>query len=134
MIGALKIDSSDHVVELAPGVGRTAEILRLTQPASYTAIERDPKAGSTVRQILGDTDYVVFNRSAEATGLDDGSATVVFGEAFLTMQPEEKKKEILREAHRILRDNGRYGRRGTIRHDPHDGFFLIQSHRPPPGS
>lgn len=109
MLGALRLKERDHVVELAPGVGKTAEIFRVAKPASYIGIERDAGAGARVQSSLAGTGYRVLNRSAEATGLDDESATVVFGEAFLTMQTEQKKREILREANRILQIYGRYG-------------------------
>ena len=42
------------------------------------------------------------------TGLADGSASVLFGEAMLTMQTAEHKAAIVREAHRALEAGGRY--------------------------
>jgi hypothetical protein len=47
--------------------------------------------------------------SASETGLSSESATVVYGEAMLTMQTEEVKRSIVREAHRLLKQGGRYG-------------------------
>jgi hypothetical protein len=38
-----------------------------------------------------------------------GSASVVYGEAMLTMQTNAQKVRILREAHRLLQPGGRYG-------------------------
>ena len=46
---------------------------------------------------------------AEATGLPAGSASVVIGEAMLTMQPQAHKEAIVTEAARLLRPGGRYG-------------------------
>jgi hypothetical protein len=46
--------------------------------------------------------------SASETGLPAESATVVYGEAMLTMQTEEVKRGIVREAHRLLKQGGRY--------------------------
>jgi hypothetical protein len=37
------------------------------------------------------------------------TASVVYGEAMLTMQPEETKRAIVREAFRLLKPRGRYG-------------------------
>nr|MCU0495216.1 SAM-dependent methyltransferase [Chloroflexaceae bacterium] len=47
--------------------------------------------------------------TAESTGLDDASASVVYGEAMLTMHTPGQKAQIVREAYRILRPGGRYG-------------------------
>ena len=47
--------------------------------------------------------------SASDTGLPDECATVVYGEAMLTMQTEEIKRQIVREAYRLLKSGGRYG-------------------------
>ena len=46
---------------------------------------------------------------AENTGLPDASATVVYGEAMLSMQTPQQKSRIVREAHRLLKPGGRYG-------------------------
>ena len=46
--------------------------------------------------------------SADETGLPTAAATVVYGEAMLTMQTDETKRRIVREAARLLRPGGRY--------------------------
>jgi SAM-dependent methyltransferase len=46
--------------------------------------------------------------SAAETGLRAESASVVYGEAMLTMQTYETKRRIVREAARLLRPGGRY--------------------------
>lgn len=46
--------------------------------------------------------------NAEQTGLASELATVVYGEAMLTMQPLEMKRRIVREARRLLIRRGRY--------------------------
>ena len=46
---------------------------------------------------------------AQETGLADRSATVVYGEAMLTMQTEQTKAQIMGEAARLLTPGGRYG-------------------------
>ena len=41
MLAILNIDTTDEVVEFAPGTGETAKLVLSFQPARYTAIERD---------------------------------------------------------------------------------------------
>jgi ubiquinone/menaquinone biosynthesis C-methylase UbiE len=110
MLDALAIGPTDHVVEFAPGMGRTARIVLETNPASYTGIERDAAATEQVRHWLtGDpATRQVINGEAQATGLADGRATAVYGEAMLTMQPQTKRRMIVAEAFRLLKPGGRY--------------------------
>jgi len=109
MLEALRIQRSDDVVEFAPGMGVTARLTLKLKPASYTAVERDQAAAKIVATYLtGERqDCVVGN--ASDTGLPDQSATVVYGEAMLTMQTEEIKRQIVREAYRLLKRGGQYG-------------------------
>ena len=108
MLAALDIKGSDDVVEFAPGMGVTARLTLALAPASYTAVERDAAAAEIVRGYLdGDRQRCVVGSAAE-TGLPDASATVVYGEAMLTMQTEEAKRQIVREAARLLKPGGRY--------------------------
>ena len=53
-----------------------------------------------------DTEYVVAD--AASTGLPDVSADLVVGEAMLTIQSDDHKREIIAEAARILAPGGRY--------------------------
>jgi hypothetical protein len=46
---------------------------------------------------------------AENTGLPAASATVVYGEAMLSMHPAQHKLQVIREAFRLLKPGGRYG-------------------------
>ncbi len=108
MLDGLGIGNRDDVVEFAPGLGYTAGLTLHREPASYTAIERDPEAVANVQRMLGERG-ACRRGTAEATGLDSESADVLYGEAFLTMQTERNKARILDEAHRILRKHGRYG-------------------------
>lgn len=109
MLDTLAIDSTDHVVEFAPGLGVTARLALARQPASYTAIERDEAAAESVRSFLTDARYRCLVGNAEETGPEDASATVVYGEAMLTMHTPGQKARIVREAYRILQLGGRYG-------------------------
>ncbi|WP_316667579.1 class I SAM-dependent methyltransferase [uncultured Propionibacterium sp.] len=106
MLDHARIAHAD-VVELAPGMGRTAvEIIR-RGPGSYTAIDQDPRAVQRVTAIIGGKG-VCRQGEAASTGLDDGCSDVVVGEAMLTMQGDRGKQAIVHEAARILRPGGRY--------------------------
>lgn len=109
MLKALHIGSDDEVVEFAPGIGVTARLTLESAPASYTAIERDKEAAKIVSSYLKGERQRCLIGNASDTGLPEQSATVVYGEAMLTMQTEETKRSIVKEAHRILRNKGRYG-------------------------
>jgi hypothetical protein len=109
MLKALQISAKDEVVEFAPGMGITAQLTLRTGPASYIAVERDEAAAKIVRGYLRDNRQQCIVGSATGTGLPSESASVVYGEAMLTMQPAETKRQIIHEAHRLLRKNGRYG-------------------------
>lgn len=106
MLDEARIAGSD-IVELAPGLGRTAvEVLR-REPGSYTAIDRDPDAVQRVAAIIADRGTCRQGEASD-TGLDDACADVVIGEAMLTMQGDKGKRAIVEEAARILRPGGRY--------------------------
>lgn len=108
MLKALRIDHRDDVVEFAPGIGITARLTINLKPSSYTAVERDEAAAKIVGHYLtGDRQRCVVG-SATDTGLAEGSASAIYGEAMLTMQTEETKRAIVREAYRLLRGGGRY--------------------------
>ena len=99
-----------HVIEFAPGVGATTELIVARNPTSYTGIERNETAASQVAALLPDeADYRCAVGSARDTGRDGDSADVVLGEAFLTMQTDDNKQKIVNEAFRILRPGGLYG-------------------------
>jgi SAM-dependent methyltransferase len=109
MLNGLAICHTDHVVEFAPGLGVTAAMTLRKVPASYRAVERDADAATNLaKRLKREQDSVVAGR-AEETGLPDKSASVVYGEAMLSMQTENDKKRIISEAARILKGNGRYG-------------------------
>ncbi|MFV0415937.1 MAG: class I SAM-dependent methyltransferase [Chthoniobacterales bacterium] len=114
LLSTLAISSSDKVVEFAPGLGSTARMTLAKNPASYTAVERDATAATQVRHWLDQTDTKTSNRhvqtgQAQKTGLADACASVVYGEAMLSMQSEKAKREIISEAYRLLQPGGRYG-------------------------
>src|SRR4029079_5819476 len=103
------IKPSDEVIEFAPGMGTTARLTLALAPSSYTAVERDEAAAETVsRYLVGSKQRCVVG-SASETGLSAECATVVYGEAMLTMQTEDVKRGIVREAYRLLKHGGGYG-------------------------
>ena len=106
MLDHARLPGAD-VVELAPGLGRTAAEIVAARPASYTAIDRDPRAAARVAAVVGDRGVVRQGEAAD-TGLDDACADVVVGEAMLTMQGDKSKAAIVAEAARVLRPGGRY--------------------------
>ncbi|MGW2745547.1 class I SAM-dependent methyltransferase [Streptomyces sp. NPDC001450] len=112
MLDTLDIRSDDRVVELAAGLGATARLTLERVPAAYTAVDRDPAAVARLGTLTapGPTEVAAVRADAADTGLPSGSATVVYGEAMLTMQPEPAKRRIMREARRLLAGTGgRYG-------------------------
>ncbi len=109
MLDALAVGPTDTVVELAPGLGTTARLTLENKPAAYTGIERDEVAATRVRRILRGPEQRCLTGTAANTGLDDGSASVVYGEAMLTMQTATQKRAIISEAFRVLEPGGRYG-------------------------
>jgi SAM-dependent methyltransferase len=108
LIKASGLGSTDRVVELGPGVGATARVVLDHEPEAYTGVERDEAAANVTRGYLEGERRRCVVASAEATGLPDGEATVVIGEAMLTMQREQRKREIVAEAWRVLAPGGRY--------------------------
>ncbi len=109
MLDGLNIRSQDRVVEVAPGMGATAALTLAKQPASYVAIDRDEAAVAQVRRILTGISQQAVLGQAHETGLKDGEASVFYGEAMLTMQPDPMKRRIIAEAFRCLESGGRYG-------------------------
>lgn len=107
MVRALDVGPEDQVVELAPGLGVTAALLVSARPASYVGVEADPDAAATVRTTIGDRGSVI-TAPAQRTPLETGSATVVVGEAMLTMQNPANKHAVVAEAASLLAPGGRY--------------------------
>ncbi len=101
----------DDVVELAPGLGRTAALILARHPRTYTGVERDRDAARIAERVLASSGVAsarILHGDASAVPLDDGSATVVVGEAMLSMQTAANKRAIMGEAFRVLRPGGRY--------------------------
>ncbi|UPW09960.1 methyltransferase domain-containing protein [Gordonia terrae] len=101
-----KISGAD-VLEIAPGLGKTASSILDRMPRSYVGVDDDPDAVVLAGKVVGSRGRVISGDAA-ATGLDDASADVAVGEAMLTMQSDRAKATIVAEAFRVLRPGGRY--------------------------
>ncbi len=108
LLGAVAVGPTDDVLEVAPGLGATTRLLLEPGPASYTGVDRDPEAADLVATMLDGPNRRTVNASATDTGLPDASADVVFGEAYLTMQPDSLKRKAVAELARLLRPGGRF--------------------------
>jgi SAM-dependent methyltransferase len=108
MLAGAGVTDAD-VLELAPGLGRTAAEILSRAPRSYVGAEQDPEAAETVRDVIARAGSgTVRVADAADTGLPDASRDVVIGEAMLTMQGDAAKHAIVAEAARVLRPGGRY--------------------------
>ncbi|AVM01790.1 SAM-dependent methyltransferase [Gordonia iterans] len=106
MLADAGLTGSD-VVELAPGLGKTAAAVLAADPKSYIGVESDPAAVALTEKVVGHRGTVI-EADAAKTGLAGASSDVVIGEAMLTMQSERGKDAIIGEAFRVLRPGGRY--------------------------
>jgi SAM-dependent methyltransferase len=106
LLDATGVTDAD-VVELAPGLGRTAAEIVALKPRSYHGVDQDPKSVQATGPIVAAVG-TVSTADATRTGLPDASADVVIGEAMLTMQGDKVKTAIIGEAVRLLRPGGRY--------------------------
>jgi hypothetical protein len=109
MLDALAIGPQDRVVEFAPGLGVTARMVLKNQPSAYWGVEREPAAAEYLQRQLANTVAQIVQGEAQKSGLPKGCASVVYGEAMLSMQGPEQKNRIFTEACRLLASRGRYG-------------------------
>lgn len=110
LLDRLAIGHDDRVVELAAGSGATARLTIARRPESYVGVDLD---GDTLAALtaLARRGTRVHGCPAGVirTGLPDGHASVVYGEAMLTMRSERARQRVAAEAYRLLRPGGRYG-------------------------
>jgi SAM-dependent methyltransferase len=107
MLAAAEIEGAD-VVELGPGLGRTARDIVALRPRSYVGVDDTAAATEAVREVVKPVQGSVVVADAAVTGLPTDSADVVVGEAMLTMQTDKAKRAVIAEAFRVLRPGGRY--------------------------
>lgn len=109
LIENLDIKTTDNVVEFAPGMGFTAQLVVKKNPNSYTGIELNKEAATRLKKIIQNGKLKIINTRAQETTLSENSVDKVYGEAMLTMQNEADKNGIVKEAYRILKKGGYYG-------------------------
>ncbi|WKK59563.1 class I SAM-dependent methyltransferase [Sphingobacterium sp. BN32] len=109
LMNNMDINPSDDVVEFAPGLGFTANVACAKKPNSYTGVDNNKQASELASKNVNYHKMSMIIADASNTTLPDNYATKVYGEAMLTMQTLEHKKEIIREAARILKPGGFYG-------------------------
>lgn len=110
LVNGLYIDQQDTLVEFAPGMGFTMNLILQKKPKHYTGVELNEEAATKLERTLqANASANIVNTTAAATGLATASADKVLGEAMLTMQVDHRKSEIIREAFRVLKSGGLYG-------------------------
>lgn len=109
LIEKLNITSDDDVVEFAPGLGMTANLVCNKNPKSYTGIDINEEAARLASRRIKYHRKKMIIADASHTTLPDAFASKVYGEAILTMQSDKHKKEIIHEAARILKPGGYFG-------------------------
>jgi hypothetical protein len=109
LVDELTVSAEDDVIEFAPGRGATAKHVLDRDPNSYIGVERDRKAAAALADEITGSDREIRVGTAGDTELGSTSADVVYGEAMLTMQPDDGKTQIISEANRLLRSGGVYG-------------------------
>jgi ubiquinone/menaquinone biosynthesis C-methylase UbiE len=118
MLDALAVSPADHVIELAPGIGHTARRVLDVSPASYYGVDKESTVVAELQRTIVTPNCRFVQGCAEDTGLPGEIATIVFGEAVLSMQAPNCKRRIVREARRLLRPGGRYGIHELCIHSP----------------
>lgn len=101
--------AADRIVEFGPGVGKTATELLAVEPASYIGIDPNPQGRGALTAIIDRHPQArLVISDAATTGLSDGEADLVVGEAMLSMHCQKDKAAIIQEAARLLAPGGRY--------------------------
>lgn len=105
----MDIKETDDVVEFASGIGSTASLIVDRKPRSYTGVEINEEAVKELEEGFNEEGFKFINKSATKTGLKEESYDKVIAEAMLTMQTQQRKSEIIKEAYRILKPGGLFG-------------------------
>lgn len=101
--------ASDRIVEFGPGLGHTASILLAAGPRSYIGVDPNPQGRGPLEKVLaGHPQARLVVADAATTGLPDGEADLVVGEAMLSMHSDAEKAAIVAEGARLLAPGGRY--------------------------
>lgn len=108
MMEHLDISSRDTVIEFAPGMGFTASLAISKNPKKYIGIELNDEAAAKLQSWIQDDNKIILNRNALDSGLPAGCADKVYAEAMLSMQADQRKAKIIKEANRLLKKGGLY--------------------------
>jgi SAM-dependent methyltransferase len=109
MLRGLAIGPADDVLDLAPGLGTTVRQVQDLHPKSFRGIERSEIEAERSRRLVTDLPYTCLVAHPAETGLEDGSLSVIYGEACLSLETDSSKQRIIAEAARLLRPGGRLG-------------------------
>lgn len=109
LIENLQISSNDDVVEFAPGMGFTAMKILKKHPKTYTGVEINEEAAKNLRRKIYSDGQKIITAHVAHTGMENNAASKILGEAILTMHADNRKAEIIQEAHRLLKKGGFYG-------------------------
>lgn len=99
--------AGQHVIEFAPGMGRSALLVLDHRPADYVGVDADPLAAAWIDKLVSAKGRAVAAEAA-ASGLPAESADVILAEGVLTIQSEQGKADIIAEGFRLLKPGGRY--------------------------
>ena len=109
LVEGLGVGPGERLVEIGPGFGVTTERLLRARPGSYVGVDPDPVAVARLSERLRGPGRSFREAPVDATGLEDGSASVVVVSGLLTRLPGEGKAAVIAEAARLLRSGGRLG-------------------------
>ncbi|WP_019875931.1 class I SAM-dependent methyltransferase [Sporichthya polymorpha] len=109
MLRGLGIGPEDDVVDLAPGLGTTVRRVEALRPRSFHGLDRTEVEAERSRRQVSAVPYTCVVAHPSDTGLPTGSASVLYGEACLSLETNSSKAAILTEAARLLRPGGRLG-------------------------
>lgn len=96
-----------NIVEFAPGLGYTANLILNNKIKNYIGIEANLEATLISQRVIGARGQVI-NVSATDSGITENSIDIVIGEAMLSMQTDQTKLAIMNESQRILNKGGFY--------------------------
>lgn len=108
MLTMIDITPHDDVVEFAPGLGLTAQLILEKNPKSYIGIDAEENAVQLLQRKFKHSQALFQLGNATHSLLPVQSADKVLGEAMLSMHADHRKSEIVNEAKNILKPQGLY--------------------------
>ncbi|MEJ5051455.1 methyltransferase domain-containing protein [Chryseobacterium culicis] len=108
MLTMINITPHDDVVEFAPGLGLTAQLILEKNPKSYIGIDAEENAVKLLQRKFKHSQALFQLGNATHSSLPVQSADKVFGEAMLSMHADHRKSEIVNETKNILKPQGLY--------------------------